>query len=325
MAPCPCSRCWATPSPKKESQTISFHQESRKCNKSQEKETKPPVSRAVHAWQTTSSEISQDDINPEWYPKLLLDSDAFSNETEDPKAIIPKLPSQNTSILFLQGKRSFVQDKHFKHRSNKMHQPSTRISRSSLRKVLAPGVSECGERHRQQTVISDWGDAYEECGDLRLSNWQSSNFQRVVHSSIWSDTATQGNVGLARLESNLVLPKCPTLKMPVRPGMVMAMHLTKDRPRFKLLSLNTSLQEVVDTFLRTEAGPSLPVSFSYSKTTRPKVMSESRMGMSLSENLRGYLDPITQGISFFVGSVNAKLCYKMSVCDLKQLQKIAQG
>merc|ERR1719419_307194 len=100
------------------------------------------------------------------------------------------------------------------------------------------------------------------------------------------------------------------------------MNITKGGQKFKLLNLNVSLQNVVDTFLSTETGAKFPISFSESEDIRPKLMGPNRMAMSISQNLRGHLDIATQGLSFFIGPVNSKLCYKMSVCDLSQLQKI---
>lgn len=358
MVRCPFSSCWA--SPQEESKTTNFPEDRKIHGKPLEKDVKPTASGSSDAYRTASSTIlSSGSRYPDWYPRLLFDSDAALNATptyeneeqkqrpsklsEEQKPTPPKLTSEGTSsnhmprfpilppetanVALKPGKRSIIlQDPQLKRRSNKILQKGTRISRHSKSKHLITGVSESGERRRQQTVISDWGDAYEETGDLRISNYDSSNLSRVVDNSIWSDTITSRNSGVARLESSLVLPKCQisALKMPIRKGWVLAMLLTKEAKRFKMLNLNISLQEVVDTFLNNGTGPSIPVSFSYANETRPRVMSENRMGMSLADNLRGYLDETTQGITFFVGSVNSKLCYKMSICDLGQLHKSAR-
>jgi len=317
----PCCSCWASPVPEKETRSVGFFEETRTYNIPREKEIKPAASRGGDVWRTALSDVDNDSGYA--YPKRLIGSDVLSNETEEPKIRPPKLPTESTSSILLSEKIPIAPEKHFKRRS---YQPGSRISGPSLTKLHAAGVSEIGDRLRQQTYISDWDGAYEDGADLRVSNFQSSNLKRVVDNSIWSDSVTPRNSSIVKLDSGLILPKCQSspLKMPVRPGMVMAMHRTKDGQRLEEVSLNSSLREIVDTFLRIGDGPSLPVSFSYSNKSRPQVLTESRMGMSLADNLRGYLDAKTQGISFFVGSVNTKLCYKMSVCELSQLQKIAQ-
>lgn len=346
MVRCPFSSCWASPQQKEESKTKNFQEAPAKPL---EKDVKPAASGSSDAFHTASSTVlSSEGRYPDWYPRLLFESDAalnatptYENEEQKPrppklqsegtssnhKPRFPILPPEATSSALKPGKRSIIiHDPQLKRRSNNILQKGTRISRHSKSKHLITGVSESGDRRRQQTVISDWGDAYEETGDLRISNYDSSNLSRVVDSSVWSDTVTSRNSGIARLESSLVLPKCQisALKMPIRKGWVLAMLLTKDAKRFKMLNLSIPLQEVVDTFLSNGAGPSIPVSFSYANESRPRVMSENRMGMSLADNLRGYLDETTQGITFFIGSVNSKLCYKMSICDLGQLHKSAR-
>jgi len=329
MVHCPCSSCWAIPQSQKQ-QSTKFSEESRTFDIPAERElNSAEISGLSEAWRTASSDIPVQKY-PEYYPDILL-SDAATNGTDEPKVIVPKLPSEGTSLansedpsVVFKSRKPSAQDKHLKRRSNKMRgESSYRISRPS--KLVVAGVSESGERNRVQTVISDWGEAYED-GDLRMSNIESS--KRAVDSSVWSESVTPRHSGASRLESTLVLPKCQSspLKMQIRPGTVYAMYVSKGVKTFRLLSLNTKLRDVVDSFLRTDKdkGPPLPVSFD-SKTTRPKLMSESRMDMSLSDNLRGYLDPTTQGISFFAGVVNAKLCYKMTVCDLKKIRKMQRA
>jgi len=191
------------------------------------------------------------------------------------------------------------------------------------RPVFLPDKKEwsfMGENNRDTNatnVISDWGDCYED-EDIRISN---ASFQRVYEDN-WSEWSSSQNSQFPRFGSTLLVkPMAPVEEMPVSPGMVWAMLRTKTGQKFQLLNLSSSLQEVVDTFLRVETGKSLPVSFTLSTNTPPKLLPPREMDMALSENLKGYLDEETQGLSFFVGPVNTKLCYKMYVSDLEQLQR----
>jgi len=180
------------------------------------------------------------------------------------------------------------------------------------------------ERNRVETVMSDWADCYEDAADLRMSNFETASFQRV-YGSAWSDCGTSSyNSPVPRIGSSFVLKKksISPRKMPCRPGMVWAMRLSKEGQRFKLVNLSITVNELVDTFLSVETGQSLPVSFTFTNLSRPKLLPAEKMRMTLSEILKGYLDEMTQGLSFFVGPVNSKLCYKMSVCELDQLEQL---
>jgi len=164
--------------------------------------------------------------------------------------------------------------------------------------------------HRKQTVFSDWGDDYDGLEDMRLSQplrslMLSENF------SFSSDGPRSSNVR--------TIPG--TTKMIISPGHVLVMQLTKGDPRFRLINLDSSLKDLVENFLSTN-GVSLPISFTESENVRPKLMKENRMAMTIRDNLGRNLDVSTQGLTFSVGPLNSKLCYKMTVVDLSQLQKI---
>jgi len=177
-----------------------------------------------------------------------------------------------------------------------------------------------GENGRKTTVISDWGDCYED-GDIRISS--ASNFQRVDEDN-WSEcTGPRYSNSVFRGLGSTITGKSmtPLQEMQVSPGMVWAMLYTKAGQTFQLLNLSFSLQKVVDTFLKAETGKSLPVSFTLSTDTQPKLLPAEKMDLTLSETLKGYLDEETQGLSFFVGPVNGQLCYKMYVSDLQKLQR----
>jgi len=45
---------------------------------------------------------------------------------------------------------------------------------------------------------------------------------------------------------------------------------------------------------------------------------------TISETVGDCFDPLKQGLVFFVGPIDGKLCFKMSVCDLEKI-KAATG
>jgi len=174
-----------------------------------------------------------------------------------------------------------------------------------------------GTGHYETTMLSDWGDYYED-DDIRMS---ASNMGHA-HADDWSEGASLYSA-YPRLGSTAVIKvMAPMQEMPVSPGKVWATLFTKTAKTSQLLNLNISLQEVVDTFLKAQTGESLPISLTLSSDTRPKILPAKKMGMKLSESLKGHLDETTQGLTFFVGPINSKLCYKLYVSDMEQLQKL---
>merc|ERR1719474_135680 len=167
---------------------------------------------------------------------------------------------------------------------------------------------------RQQTLLSDWGDVYEGLDSLHFSHRGSL----VLH----MDFSGSSSDHVTSRESRLPVVAGETKKITVPPGKVMGMFLGKKDYRFQILKLNSSLHDVVNLFLCIENGAKLPVSFTETKINRPRIMSESRMAMTISENLGKQFDVKTQGLTFSTGSVNSKLCYKMSVCELSSMEKI---
>jgi len=163
---------------------------------------------------------------------------------------------------------------------------------------------------RKQTVLSDWGDAYDGYDSFRLSNNLNTRSQFTEEWTCVSDGTRTSNV--------------PTLtaKMSLLPGNVLVMQLTKGDPIFRIIKLESTLNELVESLSANSGGVKLPVSFTESEYQRPKLMKENRMAMSIQDNLGRNLDVSTQGLTFSVGPLNTKLCYKMTVVDLGQLEKI---
>jgi len=113
-----------------------------------------------------------------------------------------------------------------------------------------------------------------------------------------------------------------TITFPVDHGMVLVMYLTKYGHRFKQLRLDISLEDVVATFLGVDSKIKLPMSINLSKKSHPMILGRSQMGKTIAENLGPNFDVKTQGLIFSIGLVNSILCYKVSLGDLRQMQKI---
>jgi len=190
-------------------------------------------------------------------------------------------------------------------------------SSDSLKPPVTPNIRNLIKRSSsipaRHQVFSNWADAYED--------FDSSNFR--CYSSNVVETTFSENDSMSLHENSTSTPTVVltrSMAFPVEPGMVLAMCLSKDGHRFEQLNLNMSLENVVSTFLITDNKPKLPVSFTESKKSRPKIMERNQMVKTIAENID--LDVKTQGLIFSTGLVNSRLCYKVCLGDLGQMQKI---
>jgi len=319
MFNCPFFRCWSRSQAPRKSDALKDWQSELQKNVETVSETNV-VSEGCGA----ASTDNDSEVNP--FTQLEIEStDNVTAETSDRHSVDELMltaPPLNDTVGSLKYPKP-VRSSKFQHRSNKIAKTAARYS------SFKPMIGSLS-RNRDATVISDWGDCYEDTGDFRISHYDAANLTRVYGSSAWSEgpqslaTSCFGASYPKREISLEVKPSSPVKKMPVVKGMVVAMVVTKKGQRFRLLNLNVTLQEVVNSFLKVEAGASLPVSFTLSTDTRPKLLPPDKMALTLRENLEGYLDELKQGISFFTGPVNGKLSYKMSVCDLEYMEKLFQ-
>jgi len=323
MFNCPFFRCWSRSEAPRKSDALKDWQSELQKNVEPVSETTV----ASEGWGAASTD-NDSEVNP--FTQLEIEStDNVTAESSDRHSIdklMLSAPGSDDMVGSLKYSKPV--------RSSKFQRRSKNIAKTAARYSSFKPMIGSVSRNRDTTVISDWGDCYEDSGDFRISNYDAATLTRVYGSG-WSDgpqslgtsylgTSYLGTSHPKRVSALEVKPSSPVRKMPVVKGMVVAMVVTKKGQRFRLLNLNVTLQEVVNGFLKVEAGASLPVSFTISSDSRPKLLPPDKMAATLKENLKGYLDELTQGISFFTGPVNGKLSYKMSVCDLEYMEKLFQ-
>jgi len=318
MFNCPFFRCWSRSEASRRSDTLKDWQ-------SELQQNVQPVSETTvisEGWGTTATD-NDSEVNP--LTQLEIESTdnvmAESSDKVPPTIDTMMLTAPSPGAEDLVGALNYAKPG----RASKFQRRSKNIAKTAQRySSFKPMIGSVVSRNRDTTVISDWGDCYEDSGDFRISHYETANISRVYGSG-WSDGPLSLGTSYPKSGSSLGLkPSSPVKRMPVVKGMVLAMVVTKQGQKFRLLNLNVTLQEVVNTFLKAEAGASLPVSFTLSTDTRPKLLPADKMALTLKENLEGYIDELKQGISFFTGPVNGKLSYKMSVCQLEYMEKLFQ-
>jgi len=214
------------------------------------------------------------------------------------------------------------------HTTNLPHQISStnlktarpETSQTSLR--LLPSVSlstrflpehSSSELHLNN-IISSKADYFEE--------FDSNNFSNVTGLQTDDTMLSENDVMMLQdiITSTSTTVFTETRGISVEPGMVLAMCLTKDGHRFKQLNINMTLDDVVASFLSTDNKTKLPLSITESK--KPRIMGRNQMLLTIAENLGPHFDVKTQGLVFATGIVNSRLCHKVCIGDLHQMQKI---
>jgi hypothetical protein len=158
------------------------------------------------------------------------------------------------------------------------------------------------------TVFSDWCELFDGWDNMYLT-MRTNTITEITDNETAQEISSSG---CCNEPKKIILP----------PGQVMGMFLCKKNHRAKILNLNWSIDKVVNLLLIKENGVKLPVSFSKIELERPRVISERQMAMSLRQNLGSHFDPKIQGLTFAIGSVNSKICYKMTVCKLIDIEKM---
>jgi len=161
------------------------------------------------------------------------------------------------------------------------------------------------------SVISDWGEVFD--------GLKSFDFTKSGSLIIPVDVSESLSGQLTAQNSRLSVVYSPK-KIRLPPGKVIGLFISKNDYLFQILSLNSSLNEVVDLFLCKESGAWLPISFSRTQANQPRIMSIKNMRNTLAENLGPLFDAKNQGLVFATGHINSKLCYKMSLCEMSKIE-----
>jgi len=167
-------------------------------------------------------------------------------------------------------------------------------------------------------LISDWASVFDGFHSALSTSRQSSNVNETddIDTAFFSE-----NDLLSSMDRMISIPSCIISETQPKPGIVLAMFLLKKSQRFEYINLCMTLEDVVATYLSIGDNSKLPVSVTYSKEETPVIYGRSRMAVTLAQNLGPKFDAKSQGLLFTTGTVNSKLCHKMCVCDLRQLQK----
>jgi len=178
-------------------------------------------------------------------------------------------------------------------------------------KIELPPMSETGVEFKRvnshpstgrswASYISDWNDAF-------MGSEQVSEFSEDV--ALPSRTSWGSDPTSPREDRSNLLEEESS---PPPPGMVLVAWINSNENRFSNFPLTSRIESITDWL-----GASLPV----------VVDEEGKKGRffspktSLADALGKTLDsPTKQGLAFFIGPVNGRVCYMIKICELSRLQ-----
>jgi len=164
---------------------------------------------------------------------------------------------------------------------------------------------------------------YDSFSDSDISDWQdqfsysdSNSGFNAAKSCSWSTDSCSYSLGSKGSHSTIRMLKPMdkrSLKLNDLPsaGMLFVGWLNKTGNRFKTFQLEAKLQTVIDWL-----GTPLPIVIQEPGRGGRRCDSDLTLAGALGKMLRS---PTQQGIAFFVGPVNGKLSYLMTMVDLSQL------
>jgi len=166
------------------------------------------------------------------------------------------------------------------------------------------------------SAMSDWRDHFAYPETDSEFNAEKTSLENTDSNSRSYSFTTWSSRSNSRLPKPNPMQKC-TLKpknIPP-PGMLLAAWLnTKTGNRFKTFRLDAKLETVINWL-----GSALPIVVQEPESAGRLCDPNLTIAQALGKMLK---NPSQQGIAFFIGPVNSKLSYMMTVCDLCQLSAL---
>jgi len=258
----------------------------------------------------SASEVLIDTVSPSRKPEF--SKTKHINHSEKNKI----LPIPDT-LLFRKSKRVRQEpSKRCKQRSNDEKPPTSPIT--SRRKVPSTKM-------RRKTSSEIWGPSLR-----KRSNWD--HFYASGLSVLNIDDESQSTAIDWEISDNQTGKTIPDFQMSTvddvtlyniaKNGQVFLLYLSKRGMRSDWVSLETRL-ETVAAWLNEGSSYILPISEHL--FPRQRKLNTNFRKLTIAETFGDRLNPEKEGINFFIGPVDGKISFKMTVCDLGRLKRISDS
>jgi len=100
---------------------------------------------------------------------------------------------------------------------------------------------------------------------------------------------------------------------------VFVSYVTKDGMKWTKMNILLRMEEIAIWLNKDSDSEALPIG-EYMSPRKDIQRGRKFRKQTISETVGDCFDPLKQGLVFFVGPVDGKLCFKMSVCDLEKIK-----
>jgi len=171
---------------------------------------------------------------------------------------------------------------------------------------------------------SNWDCLFESHSTLKCTKRTEHTVTTGPNSSWWMNWAkTKRDASFSEIDEESSCENIPEPESLLKEGEILLSYYSKRGLRYTFVPPDILIEDVA-SWLNKDSAYSIPIS----QNTRQRTLKpESRAkpsGQTIADIFEGDLDPEKDGITCFIGPVNGKFSFKMSKCDLDQLERITR-
>jgi len=171
---------------------------------------------------------------------------------------------------------------------------------------------------------SNWDYFFESHSTLMCTKRTEHTVTAGLNSQEWMDWAkTKRDASFSEIYEESSCENIKELKSVRKEGEILLSYYSKRGLRYTFVPHDILIEDVA-IWLNKDSAHSIPISQNTRQRTLKPESQAKPSGQTIADIFEGDLDPEKDGITCFIGPVNGKFSFKMSKCDLDQLERITR-
>jgi len=196
------------------------------------------------------------------------------------------------------------------YKTDERHPPSPRLSKNF-------GNMFTGNRRP-----SNWDSFFDSHSTLMCTKRTEHTGTSGPHSLEWMEWAkTRRDASFSEIDKGSSRENTPEPKSLRKEGEILLSYYSKRGLRYTFIPFDILLEDVA-SWLNKDSVHSIPISQNTRQRTLTPKSRAKPSGQTIADIFGGDLDPEKDGITCFIGPVDGRISFKMSKCDLDQLEKL---
>jgi len=168
---------------------------------------------------------------------------------------------------------------------------------------------------------SNWDAFFESHSTLMCTRRTEHTVTTGPNSSEWMDwEKTDRDASLFEIDEKSSCENSPRAEILRKKGEILLSYWSKGGLRFTFVPLDMQLEDVA-SWLNKHSAHSIPISQNtHQRILKPEFRAKP-CGQTIADIFGGDLDPEKDGITCFIGPIDGRISFKMSKCELDQLEK----